>query len=354
MTRAVEVDRPGCNAASVQLRPLQPSDLARLSALLRETLEAPTGTAFSAEEMLAWKYLRSDPAWEGALSYVLEKNGALVAHAGVCPALFRSPTGCAVRCGTIIDWAADRGTPGAGRIVHQRLVELADAAFLLGGTATTWALTSRLGFRRRLDARVYARWVRPLTEFRLRPKSPRAVLRLLHGVVRAPLGRLAKTGEWAITPVRRFDAAVQPVLHAAPHSYSRAERTVAQLNHRLECPATATRGYLLRRRDTVAGYAIVAVGRWEAKIVELRLDATDAEDWAAAYALVTDALSREPQVCRISALASVPHLQRALESNSYWVARVEPVSFYDPRHVIDELLPVDIQFFESDLSYYSA
>ena len=72
------------------------------------------------------------------------------------------------------------------------------------------------------------------------------------------------------------------------------------------------------------------------------------------YALVTDTLRREPAVCRISALASVPLLCKALEANSYWVSRVEPVSFYDPKRLVDGLLPVDIQFFESDLSYYGA
>jgi hypothetical protein len=337
-----------------QLRPLQESDLPRLEAFLRQVFAAPPEAQFAARQMLAWKYLTSDPVWAGDLSYVLERDGRLAAHAGACPVVFRSPTGRRVTCATIIDWAADRGTPGAGLVVCRHVMQLADATFLIGGTATTWALAPSLGFRPVLQARVYVRWVRPLKEFWLRPKNPRAALRLLHGVARAPFGRLAARRGWGISPVSRFDESAQSVVAAAPRLYSAAERTLAQLNHRLDCPATATRGYLLLRSDTILGYAIATVGKWEAKILDLRLNSQDPKDWAAAYAVVTDRLSKEPGVCRICALASVPMLQQALESNSYWVSRVEPVAFYDPRQLMEALLPVDIQFFESDLGHDNA
>jgi hypothetical protein len=342
---------PGLNG---QPRPLQASDLPRLSRFLRETFRAPPQVTFAAVETLSWKYLRSDPYWGGGLSYVLERNGTLAAHAGVCPAVFRGPHGERVRCGTIIDWAADRATPGAGLVVHHELLRLADVMFLIGGTRTTWAITSRIGFQRRLEARVYARWVRPFREFRLRRKSLRAALRLMHAVAHPPTTRLASTGGWAIAPVSQFDAAVQPVLASTAGGHGVAERTVAQLNHRLACPAIPTRGYLLRRLGKTDGYAIAAVGSWETKILDIRLSSNDPEDWAAAYALLTDTLRQEPSVCRISALASVPLLQRALESNGYWMSRVEPVSFYDPRRLMEALLPVDVQFFESDLGYYDS
>src|SRR6266568_5036930 len=260
--------------------PTRASDLPQLSAFLRAVFRAPPEARFAAEDVLAWKYLRCDPIWEGGLSYVLQKNGGLAAHAGVCPVLFRRPDGQRVKCATVIDWAADRGTPGAGLVVHHEVMRRAEAMFLIGGTETTRA-----------------------------------------------------------------------VLTSGPRPYGVAERTVAQLNHRLQCPAVATRGYVLRRLDKIEGYAIASVGTWEAKIVDIRLQSDDPQDWAAAYALVTDTLRREPAVCRISALASVPPLRKALEANSYWVSRVEPVSFYDPKRLLDGLLPVDIQFFESDLSY---
>jgi len=334
--------------------PTRASDLPQLSAFLRAVFRAPPEARFAAEDVLAWKYLRCDPIWEGGLSYVLQKNGGLAAHAGVCPVLFRRPDGQRVKCATVIDWAADRGTPGAGLVVHHEVMRRAESMFLIGGTETTWAITSKLGFRPVLEARVYARWVRPLKEFWLRPKTGRTALRLLHGLAHAPFGRLAKAGRWEISRVPRFDETTRSVLTSGPRPYGVAERTVAQLNHRLQCPAVATRGYVLRRLDKIEGYAIASVGTWEAKIVDIRLQSDDPQDWAAAYALVTDTLRREPAVCRISALASVPPLRKALEANSYWVSRVEPVSFYDPKRLVDGLLPVDIQFFESDLSYYGA
>src|SRR5437016_5260948 len=136
------------------------------------------------------------------------------------------------------------------------------------------------------------------------------------GLAYAPFGRLAKAGRWEISRVPRFDETTRSVLTSGPRPYGVAERTVAQLNHRLQCPAVATRGYVLRRLDKIEGYAIASVGTWEAKIVDIRLQSDDPQDWAAAYALVTDTLRREPAVCRISALASVPPLRKALEANS--------------------------------------
>lgn len=327
------------------------SDLPQLAKFLRDVFQAPLQARFAAEEMLAWKYLEADPIWWEALSYLLEKDGRLVAHAGVCPVVFRGPDGHSLRCATIIDWAADRGAPGAGLLLYRHLMQFSDATFLIRGTEATQKITSKLGFRRIIDARVYSQWVRPLREFRRRKKDGRALLRLFHGLVHSPFPWLAERTGWEAVPAARFDAAIQPVLASTSSFYSAAERTLAQLNHRLDCPAPVNRGYLLRRFGAVAGYAVVAIGEWEARIVDIRLDSREPEDWAAAYGVVTEALRKIPSVCRIRALASVPLLQWALEANGFWVNSVEPVSFYGSKWLLERLLPMDIQFFESDLGY---
>jgi hypothetical protein len=346
--------RLGPDGSRTGLRSIEAADLPRISEFLEDAFQEPADAPFATEVMLAWKYLRSNPIWEHSLAYLLEKTGGLAAHAGVCPVVFRGPSGQRLLCGTIIDWAADRAHPGAGLVLCRHLMGLADATFLIGGTEATWAMTARLGFRPLVEARVYARCVRPVKEFWRRPKSARAVLRLLHGLGRVAVSGLAARDGWTATPVRRFDASVERVLKATPRLYSVAERTLAQVNHRLECPASDTRGYVLRRSSRVLGCAVATVGQWEAKILDLRLASEDPRDWAAAYAALSAALSQEPSVCRIFALASVPRLEQALEANGYWVSRVQPVAAYDPTHAMERLLPLDIQFFESDLGYYDA
>src|SRR5207247_8361739 len=124
--------------------PTRASDLPQLSAFLRAVFRAPPEARFAAEDVLAWKYLRCDPIWEGGLSYVLQKNGGLAAHAGVCPVLFRRPDGQRVKCATVIDWAADRGTPGAGLVVHHEVMRRGEPNLHVGGTEKTEEDTPRL------------------------------------------------------------------------------------------------------------------------------------------------------------------------------------------------------------------
>src|SRR5439155_25478670 len=114
--------------------PTRASDLPQLSVFLRAVFRAPPEARFAAEDVLAWKYLRCDPIWEGGLSYILQKNGGLAAHAGVCPVLLRSPDGERVKSTTVIDWAADRAAPGAILVVHHEVRRRAASMFLLDET----------------------------------------------------------------------------------------------------------------------------------------------------------------------------------------------------------------------------
>jgi hypothetical protein len=336
----------------MQLRPLQPSDLPRLSHLLQQVFEVPPGTRFTAEDMLAWKYFWQAPSWGKDLSFVMERDDKLVAHIGICPVRFMNVSGETLSCVASIDWAADKGTLGAGVIAYKHMMKQAPVAFLIGGTATTWEFSRRLGFKTALEARLYTRWLRPVKEFVLREKSPRAVARLLHAVVHPPFGPTANRTGWSITRVPAFDDQIQPVLASGQRSFTTALRTIDELNHRLACPGARTQGYILHKAGAVHGYAVAAIGNWEAKIVDAGLREHTHDDWSAAYSLITDALRQEKSICRIEVLSAVPMLQRALESNGYWINRREPLCFYDPGNLLNPFLPLDIQFFESDLAYH--
>jgi hypothetical protein len=349
MTAATPVSR-----GRIEPRLTRAGELPLVSAFLRDAFPASANHMFASQEMLAWKYFAPAPAWVGGLSYVLDHHDAIAAHAGICPTVFSGHGLGPVRCATIIDWAADHRVPGAGIALYRRIMKFGDAAFLIGGADTTRALAPRLGFRHMVDARVYARWVRPVSEFLRRPPSARGALRLLHSAVHPPFTPLAARNGWEIAAVKSFDASIEPSLAIASRRYAAADRTVEQMNHRLACPSVETRGYVLHRLGRVAGCAIVALGSHDARILDVRVNSREPSDWTAAYAAITDALTREPRVCRITVLASVPLLHQALEANGYWINRVEPVLFHDPAQRVASLLPLSVQFFESDLAYYSA
>ncbi|HEX7939008.1 MAG TPA: hypothetical protein VF483_08430 [Gemmatimonadaceae bacterium] len=330
------------------------SDLPEISEFLRTSFDARGDAPFASVEMLRWKYL--EPAEHGLedAAFVLGASGRIVAHAGLRTTRFAGPDGTHVTLGTIIDWAADRAAPGAGIALYRHLMGQAHATYLIGGTPTTQAVAERLGFRRGLRARVFARWVRPLDEFLQRPKTARSALRLLHGVAHGPLDRLAPTGEWRLREVPVFDASIRDALSAHPAASGFPERTVAALNHRLRNPMAVSRAHVLFRGDHVAGCAVSSLGTWNARILLLQGRFENDADQAAAYALVTSELARDPHVCRVSVLSTTASQQHALAQNGYWLNRAEPVSFYDPSGRSASLGTMAIQYFDADLDDYSS
>ena len=341
-TRTLEVGRPVST-----IRPLTPDDVPELSRFLQASFETPSAR-FAAPDMLSWKYLAAGNA--DARSWVVDRDGEIVAHAGVLHATIRSSGGELARCATIIDWAADASAPGAGLSLYRHAMGQSDATYLIGGAPVTRRLVSRLGFRAAVHVNAYTRWLRPVREFLKRPKSPRAALRLAHGVIRASTRPAAPCADWRVQDVRRFDAGILPALsesHAHPHVH----RSLVALNHRLACPARAMRGHVLSRGGEIVGVAVSSVGAWDAKILFLQAASPALKDWTAAYGLVTDALAEDASVCRVSVMTSTPLVRAALEANHYWRGPSEPVLLHDPASRFAALPHVDLCYFDADLDY---
>jgi hypothetical protein len=110
-------------------------------------------------------------------------------------------------------------------------------------------------------------------------------------------------------------------------------------------------GFLLNRKDQVAGYCIVGTTDWEARLLDLAVDSEDPTDWKLASAAVTQAVRLGPEVCRIRVLANVPILNDALAWNGYWCQYKEPIFIYDPSSAVDSSLPVAFQLFDGDSGY---
>src|ERR1700687_3670378 len=83
--------------------------------------------------LLEWKYLYPRAGWQGGRSYLLERDGDIVAHAGICPVSLRLPTGKDVDSLTIMDWAADSTVPLAGLTLFRKLMGMAATSFIIRG-----------------------------------------------------------------------------------------------------------------------------------------------------------------------------------------------------------------------------
>jgi hypothetical protein len=333
------------------IRATEPQDLAALAKFLVRVYQLDPSDHHADTQLLEWKYLLPRPGWEGSRSYLLESDGQIVAHCGICPVTFHLPDGTTVNSVTMMDWAADRSAPGVGKMLFSKLMEMSPASFIIGGTPPTRHILPRIGFRSIGDALTCAAWIRPWHEFRTRPRTPRSTLRLLHGLTHPARNRERASAGWDFSPVHQFDDSLLPVLNGTERSWTFCRRSLSDLNYLLKCPHVRMQGFLLRRKGQLIGYFVMGKVEWEARLLDLVLDSSDPKDWNPACAMVTKAARLDPEVCRVRAQASFPILAQALRWNGYWLQYKLPIALHDPADALGRALPVDFQFFDGDYGY---
>lgn len=333
------------------IRATEHKDLPALAKFLVRVYKFDPSDHHADTQLLEWKYLRQRPGWEGSRSYVLERDGHIMAHCGICPVIFHLPDGTTVNSVTMMDWAADPSAPGIGVRLFRKLMEMAPTSFIIGGAPATRQIIPQIGFRHVGEALTYAVWLRPWREFRTRPRTGRSTLRLLHGLTHPSRNRNQESAEWDFVPVNQFDDSILPALSGAKRAWTFPQRTLADLNHLLRCPHLEMRGFLLRRQGHLMGYFIFGRAEWEARLLDFVVDSVDANDWNLACAAVTRAALLDSKVCRVRALATFPILSQALIWNGYWCQYKEPIFIHDPTKVLDHAFPLSFQLFDGDSGY---
>jgi hypothetical protein len=333
------------------LRATAQSDIPAVARFLARVYKFDSSDSHANPRLLEWKYLCPRTGWDGSRSYVLERDGEIVAHGGVCPVTFRLPKGGTVSSLTIMDWAADPSSPGAGLMLYRKLMEMAPTSFVIGGAPVTRQIIPRIGFRRAGDALTYAGWLRPWREFRTRPRNGRSVLRLLHGLAHPVHIRRGLGEQWEFVSVSEFDDSLQPILNGARRTWTFCQRTVADLNYLLQCPHLKMRGFLLRRQGLPGGYFVLGKSDWETRLLDLVVDSDDVSDWKMACAAVTNAALLDPEACRIRVLSTLPILSEALAGNGYSCQYEEPIALHDPGDAMGRAFPASFQLFDGDSGY---
>jgi hypothetical protein len=333
------------------IRATEPKDLHALAKFLVRVYRFDRSDHHADTRLLEWKYLQPASGWNTNRSYLLERDGEIVAHCGVCPVTFHLSDGTTVNSVTMMDWAADPSAPGVGLSLFRKLMEIAPTSFVIGGAPTTRLIVPRIGFRQVGEALTYAAWLRPLHEFRTRPRTQRSVLRLLHGLTHPVRHRNRAGAEWDFAAVNQFDDSISPLLNNTKRTWTCCHRTIADLNHLLACPHLEMQGFLLKRQGQLIGYFVIGKAGWEARLFDLMVDSEDGNDWNLACAAVTRAARFDPEVCRIRVQATFPVFCSALVWNGYWYQYKEPIVIHDPTSALHRAFPVSFQLFDGDSGY---
>jgi hypothetical protein len=108
----------------IDFRSTTVADESAIRALLQQAHGAARAHPMFERRHLQWKYWQPRQGWQGSRSYVLTRNGEIIAHAAVVPAVCSSVTD-RLKLLHVIDWAASADTRGAGNTLMQHIGTLA-------------------------------------------------------------------------------------------------------------------------------------------------------------------------------------------------------------------------------------
>jgi hypothetical protein len=265
---------------SLSFRTTNPSDGPRLAALFKNMLGMSPGSPGLDPKFMAWKYWEPRADWNEARSYVLEKEGVILAHAGIWPLTFTFQSGANPARGIqMIDWAAASDAAGAGLALLRRLVAMFDFIYSVGGSDATRRILPIFGFRPCAKAWRAARPVRPIGQILThQTKNWKLLPRLFRNYIwsRYPIETLDHG--WTAHQVSpdQFISCADPLCSA---------RSQAFFEYLHRCPTADFTLWQIAESNVSIGFFSLALVRGQARIAGLWLRDSKQETWKTAYLL---------------------------------------------------------------------
>lgn len=256
-------------------RAVTAEDAERVSLFLCRAFHASPDAPFLDRSLMAWKYFEPRGDWEGPRAYILERDGAIKAHAGIWPVTF---SGGELRGIHMIDWASAADAPGAGLALVQKLAALFDFIYAIGGTEMTRKALPGFGF-----VEIGRQWIgacplRPLRQI------------TTHQYRNWKLGpRLFRNYFWSRQRKdvpESFEEISPDRIPAIPYDTRSSPRSPAFFEYLLRCPAARVRLYRIYDERGDKGHFALAVVRGQARIAGIW------GDFDAAFSLARQAALR--------------------------------------------------------------
>jgi hypothetical protein len=313
--------------ARIGFRSTTVADESAIQALLQRAHGAARGHPMFQRRHLYWKYWEPYAGWQGSRSYVLTRDGDIIAHAAVVPAVCNWGND-RLRLLHVIDWAARADALGAGNTLMQHIGTLADAIVTSEGDAAALRLLPYMGFARsNTVVTLYARPLRPLLylgaagapRWRLAARCVRNALWALRASAGTPGTRKARR-----VPAEGVAAAAIPWPVPA-HGTAVLERSAAVMSYWLQCPAAPMELYRVENGSTVEGYFVLAYAPGQARLADCWLDSDAPAAWEALVHLAVRQARSHADVAEVTAICSEPLLARALERCGFHARALRPL-----------------------------
>jgi len=280
-----------------------------------------------ARRHLYWKYWEPRADWDGSRSYVLTKDGAIVAHAALVPCECLHG-GRRIRVIQLIDWVARADVRGGGAAIIQHIAKLADAIVTANGSEFAWRILPFIGFKPSgTTVGQYARPIRPLLRlagarhfhWRLAPQLARNMLWALQSPSFAD-------GSWTARRLERHELGRAPIPWPSANAHTAVfERTLTAMTYLLSCPAAPMEFYAAEQQRSIRGYFVLTLVPAQARIADVWADSDDPSDWRAVLHLAVQQAKSKRGVAEVVAIASDPLLDGALRACGFHRRATRPL-----------------------------
>jgi hypothetical protein len=312
-----------------EFRPSTPRDAPELVGLAERVLGVAADNPMFAGAHLHWKYWDS---WQSSAlprSYVLVRDGRIVAHAGVLPLQARTRN----RTLTLLhplDWMSEPRAIGSGVALLQRLAKLAGGLLIVGGSAMTQRMVQPLGFRALGQVTRYAVPAREVSagddEF-LTEGSPTTV---------------------HVTPRLTED---EGACNAEPESWLTFMRSPDQLEDFARCPATPMSVHTVRRDGQMTGAYVLALAPRQARVAAFWTTSPSGDNLADVARLARRQAAAHDGIDEVVCMANVPAQRAALAAAGFRPVGSVPIFLLASSHDIDADAGVGFQMLDGDVAF---
>lgn len=328
-------------------RAASPSDAPKVAAFLRSVFAAsPEAAAFS-PDLLHWKFWADREGMEGSRSFVLEQEGAILAHGALWPSTVLTPSGAILPAAQVIDWAADSASPGAGLALMKNISKSVDLIFALGGSESTKRILPIFGFRPLNEIQSFAKPLRPI----------RQILTHQWTNWKSPL-RLARNSWWSVSPPspqpesgwssRQVEAEEIGIWPAPREGLAVLRRGAPGFRYCSGSGVLKTTLHLVEYNGAQAGYFYLAFVPGLARIADAWAVNADPAAWKQVYALAIRRARQEPGINEITSIAGIECAQRALAACGFRLRQADSLMLYDPRKKLQAPDPLHFQLIDND------
>jgi hypothetical protein len=329
-----------------ELRPTSADDLGAVCKFLQRAFNVESDAGFLGPAVMAWKYWDRRDDWSGPRAYVLEREGVIVAHAGLWPLTFEQD---GVRGVHMIDWASARESPGAGLALVQKLAGMFDFILAIGGTEMTRKALPAFGFVEYAKQWNGAVPIRPL---RLMLTHLNRNWKLAARFVRNSLWALNKRPAKGWKTEQIAPEAICPDLYfqSAPDAFF-SQRAPAFFEYLLRCPAAQVRLYGIWNERGMQGHFAIALVRGQARVAGVWLREPNPAAWKVAFSLARQAALDIDGACELVVTGTEGPSEDAAIQAGLKIVRHSPVYLLNKKGKLKLRPNFQFQFSENDVLY---